>query len=469
MVASNQIYCHRKASKVKHHQRGLWKKKITRKRNYKHLKMSNKGKKDSDFHVGSLVFAKLKGFAPWPAKIVRAEKKRYYVYFYGTAEKSPAMKSEDLFDYTKHKAQYLVDKNMKRKFYPEAVEQIEAVLRGEEDVASINNTTSVDESLNATNDVTDEKSQQEDDSETGAEDEENNSTAAVPVPEQAAATVETPVVVSKPENKPPKKSVTKVTKVTPPVPEPPVKPQENETPEPEVVSRSGRKIKSKRYLIDELEETVTPTIKKRAVEISSVDERKSIDTNDASPKKVKLAKPVEQKVEEKQNPEKEKLLQIESHLIELDHLIKASVGLKNANPDKCLEHLNEYKTLEITPLMLKKRPGVVQTMKRLRKYVGNASNWEMDDSMREEFNAKTLKIQLKAEEIYSSFKFLFPHNEEKSFWDHFSEKVGRFQAKTKGMTPDELNNMYEDLPETPPTSPVKEPETETNDETLATE
>lgn len=385
-------------------------------------------KKEEKFPVGAHVFAKIKGYAPWPAKIERVDKKRYFVKFYGTGEKSPAMKVEDLFEYTKHKAQYVVDKNLKRKFYKEAVEQIESALRGEEDVASINNTSAMDESLNATEDGAELKSQL-DDSEVVKQDDEKETSSPITTVVPDSKAVETPVAV-KVDTKPSKKSLQKVAS-----PEPkPVK-QEVETSEPEITSRSGRKIKTKRYLIDEVDETVTPTIKKRAVESE------------------RAAKPVAVPVNEEPNPEKDALLQIESHLIELDHLIKASVGLKNANADKCLEHLKEYQTLKITPLMLKKRPGVVQTMKRLRKYVGNAINWEMDDSMKDEFKEKALKIQLKAEEIYGSFKLLFPHHEQKSFWDHFSDKVAEFQSKTKGWTPDELNSLYEEPP-SPPTSPI---------------
>jgi hypothetical protein len=43
------------------------------------------GKKDT-FKVGDFVFAKVKGYRPWPAKIVAVVSKKYSVYFYGTQE-----------------------------------------------------------------------------------------------------------------------------------------------------------------------------------------------------------------------------------------------------------------------------------------------------------------------------------------------------------------------------------------------
>jgi hypothetical protein len=43
------------------------------------------GKKDT-FNVGDFVFAKVKGYRPWPAKILSVASKKYSVYFYGTKD-----------------------------------------------------------------------------------------------------------------------------------------------------------------------------------------------------------------------------------------------------------------------------------------------------------------------------------------------------------------------------------------------
>lgn len=102
--------------------------------------------------------------------------------------------------------------------------------------------------------------------------------------------------------------------------------------------------------------------------------------------------------------------------------IKSTVGLTKADVDKCLELLEEYRgnseavefenrvksmnilELEITPLMLKKNPHCVETMKRLRRYVGNLKEWKISDEEKLQFLEKAEKIRQKSESIYNNFK-----------------------------------------------------------------
>lgn len=60
--------------------------------------------------------------------------------------------------------------------------------------------------------------------------------------------------------------------------------------------------------------------------------------------------------------------------------------------------------LKVTPTMLKKNPNCVETMKRLRKYVGNAKAWNMADEERIKFDFQAQQIRTKAEQIYNQFK-----------------------------------------------------------------
>lgn len=56
--------------------------------------------------------------------------------------------------------------------------------------------------------------------------------------------------------------------------------------------------------------------------------------------------------------------------------------------------------------MLKKNPSVVETMKRLRRYVGNIGDWNMSDEDRLLFNENAAKVREQADIIYNNFKVI---------------------------------------------------------------
>lgn len=197
-------------------------------------------KEKKQFNIGDLVFAKVKGYPAWPAKITRYNNKKYNVYFYGTGE-TANIKVEDLFQYKENKEKLATDKNMKRSNFREAMEQIEAALNGEDSAPidlpavvaggpdttidtsqmDVNFASYMDESaLNATETELEDTKQEmeEDESEPVADDK-----------VQTKSDSATKVATAKTE----------------------VKEEETTTgPEGEVVSRSGRKIKVKRYIDD---------------------------------------------------------------------------------------------------------------------------------------------------------------------------------------------------------------------------
>lgn len=90
-----------------------------------------KEKAGKTFSIGDLVFAKVKGYPAWPAKITKYNNKKYNVYFYGTGE-TANIKIEDLFTYKENKEKFATDRNMKRAKFNEAIDQIESALRGED-------------------------------------------------------------------------------------------------------------------------------------------------------------------------------------------------------------------------------------------------------------------------------------------------------------------------------------------------
>lgn len=98
------------------------------------------------------------------------------------------------------------------------------------------------------------------------------------------------------------------------------------------------------------------------------------------------------------------MLKTENDLLEIDHGIKTALQLASADPDKCIRLFKAYRELTLTPLMLLKNPTCVETIKRLRRYVGNIKNWAFNEAQAVEFLRKSEKIRREAIEIYNQFK-----------------------------------------------------------------
>ncbi|XP_017463303.1 PREDICTED: hepatoma-derived growth factor-like, partial [Rhagoletis zephyria] len=166
----------------------------------------------------------------WPAKITKYNNKKYSVYFYGTGE-TANIKVEDLFLYAESKEKFATDKNLKRSNFREAIEQIEAALNGEDSApidlpgaAALGDET-LDDGTEAFADITAEDCQMDESAiVVGIEE---GKDVANQIDEQLRAhkikeDKQVPLVTSTTDN-------------------------------PELVSRSGRKIKTKRY-IDEVQD-----------------------------------------------------------------------------------------------------------------------------------------------------------------------------------------------------------------------
>ena len=388
---------------------------------------------------GALVFAKVKGYPPWPARITGlGSKDRYKIYFYGTYEIA-TLKSEDIWLYNPETKEKFAPKNMKRKGYTEGIDQIEntpeiAPVEGEyDDPGMLINPQDSQESL-----VVDE------------------------VPKKSKVTQKLTEVVKKPVATP--KSVSKPMKR---------KADDNadgETPAKrtagevsgddtnqgeEKFSRSGRAIKPKKFGDDligspkpdteagdrstkstksprkELITQVSPTKsdsepRKMWVKVKNTDDLieinldkdrpESFESNEAkiewemasARKALKFKKRVEsgefippeikKKLEEKEKLSAEdravldrekqlekrlgrswricptdkiycyrksklRWLKIEQKLVDLDIAVKTALHLERPAPDRCITALDELNELAVAPLMLKKQPDIVTTIR----------------------------------------------------------------------------------------------------------
>ncbi|ETN58932.1 hepatoma-derived GF [Anopheles darlingi] len=389
------------------------------------------------FGLGDLVFAKVKGYPPWPAKIMRIEKAKYNVYFYGTGE-TANIKVEDLFPYEVSKEKFATEKIMKRKGFKEAMIQIESALAGEDpsplsyDVAAVQSGLD-DFALENENTEASFSESRISANSTALE----TSTVKQEIPDdQNGTAVATPKPVK--ESKPMAKQ-TNVQKKTGPIQSIKNEPRDFETSDTqpstgeakELVSRSGRKIKMKRFMDGDDEDSAqngtppkkkTPNvpIKKESVIATTISEPKSSQTD---------------KIES----ERMFFLKLERELVELNLEIKSTVKLASADAERCVRLLDQYQKLKITPTMLKKNPNCVETIKRLRKYVGNAKAWNMDDAEKSKFDIQAQQIRNKADLIYNQFINMFPtHDSEISFWEAFRDIVAKFDLATQHLSPEEL-------------------------------
>lgn len=500
------------------------------------------------FFTGDKVFAKVRGYPPWPARVERvidpnSKNSKYSVYFYGTGE-TAVCKVDELYTYLEHKAKY--GKPSRRKFFHEGLVQLEQELKNDRNKAS--NLADLKEAgivegggkESETNVST--VSATDSDLESGSlvidEEEKKKSLKRRTI---AGIHPDTPEVKKKRGKA---KSLSAST--SDPVKDGSMDSQGEESPK-EVVSRSGRKIKPKRFAdfssSEETESTdknehgrgrlktkaedpcdqATPGAmhKKRAAieKKNNVDEGPMLEgtvvssnTSD-SPGRSLLAltfageyvgikldqdKPKSFESEKARNqwewttarnamklkaqlesgeilpeqvkdsldfnvnvPDEEKRLltkdgavhrktnklrwlRIEAQLLHLDAQIKSNLGLDRANPDKCLQAMDDMLSLPIDPLMLKKHPRIVETVKRLRRYIGNLADWKLDEEEETIFKQKAELIRQKAEHIYNKFKAMFTIPEGQSFWQSFSDQVVHFKELTKDMPEEKVFSLISD-------------------------
>ena len=77
------------------------------------------------YSTGALIFAKVKGYPPWPARITGlGSRDRYKIFFYGTYE-TATLRGQDIWPYNSDNKAKFAGKNMKKQLYADGIDQIE--------------------------------------------------------------------------------------------------------------------------------------------------------------------------------------------------------------------------------------------------------------------------------------------------------------------------------------------------------
>ncbi|XP_058798451.1 PC4 and SFRS1-interacting protein isoform X2 [Phymastichus coffea] len=433
------------------------------------------------FSVGERVFAKVRGYPPWPAKIESitdptSKQAKYHVVFFGTKEIGTC-KIEDLFRYAENKDKF--SKTVRRKYFHEGIEELEEDLRKNpnptlddsgkgSDTEAIENVpeNAADDSTVASNDSMNQPT-------TGDEDTDAGNLVIDETDKKKTVKRKSHVVPNTPDvtevkKKRGRKSMATIlaensAKLDAKLDTTSQDSQDEDSDK--KVSRSGRKIKPKRFH-DSIDAEISIDSSRNEHSARSRTKSKTEDSNEnqdiVTPIKKRMGIENDKKtvlidsVEAEQNQSKLKTLRLESHILFLDTQIRSSLGLDKANVNDCLDALDQLLEYEITPLMLKKHSHIVETIKRLRRYIGNLPDWKLSEEETIVFKQKAEQIKKKAEEIYSKFRTLFEISEGESFWHVFVKQLEEFKKHTAHLNDEELFSLLVDPTESSKLTKVEE-------------
>ncbi|CAH2988013.1 unnamed protein product [Chilo suppressalis] len=524
------------------------------------------GKKVREYKSGDFIFAKVKGYPAWPARVQKMNGKKYFVYFYGTGE-TANLPPNMIFDYAENKDKFLT-KTVKRRDFNDGVKQIEHDFANNvpleqvigaiaeppaeaNDSANDTGNSTMDDTMadtTAADETVDEIAANTTQNENAIEDSDEAGPLVIDEGKKGgkskADAIKTPAkeAVKAKEPKTPRGKAKKEE----------AKEEEEAKKEEEIVSRSGRKIRPKRYIDEQTEENTTlpspvpkkkravspppaekdgdkekekvePTKEKPAAKLfnavtqseledlkepfkpedsdkdnilitylptglyvgiklfqskpssfkndaarlawekqsasNSITLKQQLERGQITPQSVaaQLVMDLNLTDEEKASLDKEReteekksrvqFLKTEMKLIELDAKIKTCLCLEKADTELCLKLLDELNDLDVKPLMLLKHPSCLETVKRMRAYVGNTPSWDLSEQAAIQFSKQAHKIRKQADSLYTHMKTLFTTPEGLSFWEFFSERVLHFKKVTSAMSADELLELVHEPPE----------------------
>jgi len=138
------------------------------------------------------------------------------------------------------------------------------------------------------------------------------------------------------------------------------------------------------------------------------------------------------------------LLHTEVDLLDYIHKLRIALRTDHADYERALELLEHIIELQVNALMLKKHQEIVETIKQVTRYTGNAKEWNLNEEETVLHNEKSSQIRRKAEIIFNKFISLFAVSDGKSFDEIFNKEVEDFFTKTKHLACDQIYGLTSD-------------------------
>jgi len=413
------------------------------------------------FQTNDRIFAKVKGYPAWPACVTGptdAKGTRYKVYFYGTYE-TAVVKREEMWNFNEKTKEKFG--KQKRKGFAEAIDEIEnrpeVGYLTEEVLPAVNEAleggTSGDTILEPEDPGLD-ASAVEEPKETIITKVEEPVAApeATPVPEAAPSPIPGPAPPAKSAvTQPAKKAAKRKAPETgddSPAPAPVAKQAKLNTSTPVATKQPKTKIKT---------ETSTPVakpIKAVATSTPTVAPLPSTPTTPAasatneektsrSGRVIKPKKFEDEKESENQKNAMMRWMKMEKRIVDLDIAIRSALHHEEPDMARSLILISELHSLAIQPLMLKKLPNIVMTLRKVRKYIGPKIQ-QSDPKLHEKRLEDMQKIRLTAETAYKKIQSLFNAPPDVSFSKYFQKMVDEFHVATKDYEKEELFQLLVD-------------------------
>lgn len=124
-------------------------------------------------------------------------------------------------------------------------------------------------------------------------------------------------------------------------------------------------------------------------------------------------------------------LQKEVDLLDHVHQLRSALRTTHANYEVALEILQKLYNLDIDAFMLIKNTDVIDTIVKVTKYIGNASEWNVTEQEVLQHAEKARQIRHKAQLVFHMFRSLFTVPDGQTFQEVYNKEVNNFMAKTK--------------------------------------
>ena len=136
-------------------------------------------------------------------------------------------------------------------------------------------------------------------------------------------------------------------------------------------------------------------------------------------------------------------MKIEKRMLDLDIAIRGALNYDEPDMAKSVILIKELQSLAIQPLMLKKYPEIVMTLRIVCKYIGPKTQ-ESDPKLHEKRLEDIQNIRLAADTALKKIQSLFNNPPDVSFNKYFQTMVKEFQIATKDYDEDEIFTLVVD-------------------------